>query len=158
MLSRQSPKNAWPFPSYPNVKAFQNRNSLFLTGRISSVPETRVSKTAGTGTLGIFHAKMETGRPFKKWRKILRSRCSGSSLATMCVHASCCDTHALPIKGTVNFFLVRPWNGSSRKNKPPIKLWMKSHLQSSTKGTNTEKPSSVLVTKTHPSPNKKPRG
>lgn len=70
VLSRQSPKNAWPFSSYPNSESIPKPELIFLTGRISSVPETRVSKTAGTGTLDIFHAK---------WRQVDLSRSGAKS-------------------------------------------------------------------------------
>lgn len=68
VLSKQSPKNARPFPSYPNSGSIPKPELLFLAGRISSVRETRVSNTAGTS--GIFPAK---------WRQVDLSRSSAKS-------------------------------------------------------------------------------
>lgn len=75
---------------------------------------------------------MKPGRPFTKWCEVFPSLSSRRST----LPATLCACQQLRCSRTShqrqNSLLVRPWKGSSRKNKLPPKLWMEPHLRSNT--------------------------
>lgn len=75
---------------------------------------------------------MKPGRPFTKWCEIFPSLSSQRSTlpATLCACQQLRSSRTSHQKQSS--LLVRPWKGSSRKNKLPPKLWMEPHLRSNT--------------------------